>query len=88
MPRRSKLTTNPKQFIQTIQLTSKVQLRTDEFKAEASRFGYRTIKEETRIDYFWKKAGKWVQFAFVQSNKLSDVIADFKSECRTFGLLT
>lgn len=86
MPRRNKTVNDPKQFIQTIQLTAKVQFMTDEFKAEGSREGYRTIKEETKIEYFWKKAGQWVKFSFVQSNKLSDVISDFRYQCKIFGL--
>ena len=87
MPRRNKIVSDPKQFIQTIHLTAKVKLITPEFIAEASRESYRTVKEETKIEYFWKQAGAWVKFSFVQSNKISDCISDFQYQCKIFGLI-
>ena len=88
MARRNKIITDPKVFVQTIHLTAKLDFVTDEFKASVSQIGYRTCKQETKIEYFWKKAGEWIRFSFIQSPILSDVISDFNYECRAFGLLT
>lgn len=79
---------NPELFIQALKGTSKISFEKDELKAEVSRIDIRNSKRETMIRYFWKQAGNWVPFSFCSSPFVNQIAADFKYQCKIFGLLT
>lgn len=81
-----KNTTNPTCFIETLKTTTKCTFSSDELRAEVTRVSDKTSKREIMIRYFHKLGDVWQSFGFCVSPFPDQIINDFKTECKAYGI--
>lgn len=81
-----KTTNNPKQFVNSLQKSTKVQFDNGHLKAEVSRVEEDNSKRSIMIRYSEWINGRWQSFSHFCSPYSVDVTNDFLTECRAFSI--